>query len=120
MADRDLCCSIAPYFEVKDENLAAFKALCNQCVEQSEKEPGCLYYGFSFSDGAVHCREGYQDANALLTHVGNIDPLLQQMLQISTVTRLEVHGPESELAKLREPLKDTHAKFFVLETGFRR
>ena len=36
------------------------------------------------------------------------------------LTRLEIHGPEEELAKLREPLAHLKPQFFVLEYGFRR
>ena len=38
----------------------------------------------------------------------------------SEITRLEVHGPESELDKLREPLAALNPQFFTLEYGFRR
>jgi hypothetical protein len=38
-----------------------------------------------------------------------------------TYERLEIHGPEEELAMLREPLKALNPQFFVLrEDGFRR
>jgi len=55
----------------------------------------------------------------LLAHLRNIDALLKRALKISEITRLEVHGPESELAQLREPLAPLKARFFVLECGFR-
>ena len=46
--------------------------------------------------------------------------LLQEALQIADITRLEVHGPEAELAQFREPLADLGPQFFTLEYGFRR
>jgi hypothetical protein len=46
--------------------------------------------------------------------------LLEQALKIAEITRLEVHGPEGELAKLREPLAKLKPQFFTLEYGFRR
>ncbi len=120
MATTDTCCTIVPYFTVPEENLGDFKALCAEFVEQTEKEPGCLYYGFSFAGNQAHCREGYRDAESLLAHLKNVDALLGRALKISKITRLEVHGPESELAKLREPIAHLKAQFFVLEVGFRR
>lgn len=115
----DTCCTIVPYFEVPDENLAAFKALCDAFVAQTKLEPACLYYGFSFCGNLAHCREGYRDAAGLLAHLKNVDALLKRALEIAKITRLEVHGPEAELAKLREPLAALKARFYVLECGFR-
>jgi len=41
-------------------------------------------------------------------------------LKISELIRLEIHGPEQELEKLREPLAELKPQFFVLKYGFRR
>jgi hypothetical protein len=41
-------------------------------------------------------------------------------LTIADLTRLEIHGPEPELARLRAPLAQFKPQFFVLEYGFRR
>lgn len=79
-----------------------------------------MFYGFSFDGNQAHCREGYQDAEGLLTHLDNIGTLLEEALEIADLTRLEIHGPESELAKLREKLADIKPQFFSLEYGFRR
>lgn len=120
MSTQDSCCTIVPYFEFSPDKLAAIKALCEQCVEQTRKEEKCLYYGFSFSGNTLHCREGYGDAEGALAHLENIGPLLGQILQIAKLTRLEVHGPEKELAQLREPMANLNPQFFKLEYGFRR
>jgi hypothetical protein len=100
--------------------MGAFKMICEQFVSKTSSEPKCLYYGFSFSGNEAHCREGYQDAEAALTHLDNVGDLLNEALKISELTRLEIHGPESELAKLRAPLAALKPQFFVLEYGFRR
>ncbi len=120
MATDDICVTIVPYFKVHDGKLDEFKAGCDALIEQTKKEPGALYYGYSFDGNDAHCREGYKDGDALLAHLENIGPLLQEALKISDITRLEVHGPESELAKLREPLSNLNPQFFTLEYGFRR
>lgn len=120
MATQDKCCTIVPYFKVSSGKLEAFKKLCEQCVGKTSKESKCLYYGFSFSGDHVHSREGYQDAEGLLAHLENVGPLLQEALKIAEITRLEVHGPEGELAKLRKPLAKLKPQFFTLEYGFRR
>ena len=100
--------------------MAAFKGICTQMVTKASEEPGCLYYGFSFYEDQGHCREGYADAEALLAHIQNIGPLLEEAMKISEMTRMEIHGPEAELTKLREPLSEMKAQFFVLEGGYRR
>jgi quinol monooxygenase YgiN len=119
MAIQDSCCSIAPYFMVGEENLTKFKQLCERFVESSRTEPGCLYYGVSFNGNLAHCREGYADAEALLAHLENVGPLLQEALHLAELTRLEIHGPASEVEKLRAPLAGFNPTFFTLEYGFR-
>ena len=120
METKDKCCSIAPYFKVQSGKLDAFKVLCERFVEKTNQEPKCLYYGFSFSGDQVHCREGYKDAEGLLAHLKNVGSLLEESLKIADLARLEIHGPEEELAKLREPLSSLKPQFFALEYGFRR
>lgn len=120
MSTQDTCCTIVPYFAVPEDQMSAFKALCEQFVAKTELEPGCLYYGFSFNGNEAHCREGYVNAEAALAHLENVGEILQQALQISELARLEVHGPETELAKLKAPLADLPVEYFTLEYGFRR
>jgi quinol monooxygenase YgiN len=121
MATTDTQCTIAPYFKVSEGNLEAFREFCRNAVEQTIAEPGCLYYGFSFNGDEAFCREGYVNAEAALTHLANVGPLLQEVLKgIAEITRLEVHGPADELAKLREPMAGLNPTFFMLEYGFRR
>ena len=120
MAAQDKCCTIVPYFKVHEGKLDAFKELCPQFVEKTSTEPKCLFYGFSFAGDEAHCREGYEGAEGLLAHLENVGSLLEEALKISDIARLEVHGPEEELAKLREPLAGLNPQYFVLEYGFRR
>ena len=120
MATIDTCCTIVPYFNVPDENIAQFKALCEQFVEKTSQEEKVLYYGFSFDGNSAHCREGYVDAEGLLAHLENIGEILAEALNISEIARLEVHGPAQELEKLRGPLADLNPAFYTLEYGFRR
>ena len=66
MATNDTCCTIVPYFKVREGQLESFKALCERFVETTRTEPGCLYYGFSFDGDRALCREGYENAEAAL------------------------------------------------------
>jgi quinol monooxygenase YgiN len=120
MTTPDTACSIAPYFNVHPDKLDDFKRLCAQLVEKTNQEPDCLFYAFTFKGNQAHCREGYADAEAVLAHLENIGPLLQEALTMADIARLEIHGPDAELAKLREPMASLNPQFFILESGFRR
>lgn len=120
MATNDNCCTLVPYFKVHDGKLADFKALCERFVAKTGEEEKCLFYGFSFDGDQAHCREGYEDAAGVLAHLESVGPLLEEALAIAELTRIEVHGPEAELAELREPLAALGPQFFTLEYGFRR
>jgi quinol monooxygenase YgiN len=117
----DRVCTLAPYFEVAEGNLDAFRALGPRFVALTRQEPGCVHYVFSFSGQQAHCREGYDDAAAVLAHLENVDAVLQEALTLAKITRLEVHGPASELAQLKAPLAGLNPQFFELEgDGYRR
>lgn len=120
MATQDQCCTIVPYFQVQAGKIEAFEQLCERFVEKTQNESKCLYYGFSFNGNQVHCREGYQNAEGVLVHLENVGSLLEESLKIAELTRLEIHGSEAELAKLREPLSNLKPQFFTLKYGFRR
>ena len=120
MKSQDKCCTLVPYFLVHRGQMAAFRALCERYVERTREEPGCLYCGFSFGGDLAHCREGYVDADGLLAHLENVHALLNEALELAILNRLEIHGPDEELAKLRDPLAGMQPRFFSLEYGFRR
>ena len=120
MSDIDTCCTLAPYFKVHEGQLAAFREGCGKFVAKTRTEPECMFYAFSFDGDEAHCREGYEDADALLNHLDNVGVLLGEALKIADLTRLEVHAPAAELEKLREPLSGLNPQFFTLEAGFRR
>ena len=120
MTTQNKCCTLAPYFKVADGQLGAFKTLCEKLVEKTKNEAECLYYNFTFNGNIAHVQESYQSAEGILGHLENAGDLLGEALKISEIVRLEVHGPEAELEKLRQPLADLKPTFFILECGFRR
>ena len=120
MATQDRTVTIAPYFKINSGKMQECRALCERFVEKSQTEAGCLYYGFTFNGDVVFCREGYKDADAALAHLQNVGALLGEFGKLTEMLRLELHGPESELAKLRGPLADLKPQYFTLEYGFRR
>lgn len=119
MATQDQCCSFVPYFQIHNGKQDDFKALCERFVEKTKAEPDCLFYGFTFNDDKVHCREAYKDADALLAHLDNVGALVGEALAMADIVRLEIHGTESELQKLYDPLKDLNPEYWRLDYGFR-
>lgn len=122
MATTDKCVSISPFFIIKDGQMDNVKNTLLQFVEKTKSEDACLYYGFSISGNKLHCREGYRDGEGVLAHLENVGSMLQEWLESGMVelTALQLHGPEEELAKLREPLAGLNPEYWVLEEGFRR
>ena len=120
MSKPDRALSLHPYFRISDGHRDEFRNLCEQFVSRTATEPNCLYYGFSFNGNEAYCREAYESAEDLLTHLANVDSLLKEMLQISEVTRVEVHGVEEDLAKLRQPLAHLNPTYFTLQFAIRR
>ena len=80
-------------------------------------EKDCLFYGFAVNGEEFFCREGYNSAEGILAHLENIGALLAEMLTMSDLTRLEVHGPAAELEKLKAPLAHLNPKWFALEAS---
>lgn len=113
----DTVVTLVPYFKVRPGQLAAFKAGVPAFVERTKSEKGCVHYAFSFDGDNAHCREGYDDAGAVLAHLDNVGALLQEALKIADIVRLEVHGPAAEVDQLRAPLAGLKPQFFVLEPG---
>lgn len=113
----DTVCTLVPYFKIKEGQLAAFRAGVAGFVERTKAETGCVHYAFSYNGDVAHCREGYDNAAAVLAHLDNVGALLQEALKISEITRLEVHGPAAELDQLRAPLAGLNPQWFVLEPG---
>jgi len=120
MPTQDRVVSIHPYFRVSEGKMNEFKQFCEQFVSMTVTEPKCLYYGFSFNGDQVHCREAYEGADGLLAHLANVGPLLQEVVKIAEITRLEIHGVEEELATLIQPLHDFKPTYFSLQYGIRR
>src|SRR5256885_15214074 len=107
--------SLHPYFKVHPGKLEAFKAGFPAFMEKTASEEKNLFYEFTVNGDEVFCREGYADAEGLLAHLENIGALLAEALKIADLIRLEVHGPASQLEKLRGPVAHLNPAWFVVE-----
>ena len=89
-------------------------------IEKTRQEEKCLYYGFTICGDEVFCREGYVDAEGVLTHLENVGAMLGEALKIADLTRLELHGPATELEKLKGPLAALNPTWFTYECGVKK
>lgn len=112
--------SIHPYFKIHPGKMDAARALMPRFVAKTKTEPACLYYEFTRNGDVVFCREGYVGAEGALAHLTNVGELLGEMMKVSDLARLEIHGPAEELEKLKGPLKDYKVDWFVCEVGLVR
>jgi len=105
--------SLHPYFKVHPGKLDDFKAALPAFVEKTKCEEKNLFYGFTINGDEVFCREAYTDAAGVLAHLENVGTMLAEAMKIADLTRVELHGPASELDKLREPLAHLKPAWFV-------
>jgi quinol monooxygenase YgiN len=107
--------SFHPYFKVHSGKLDDFKAGLPAFVEKTASEEKNLFYAFTVNGDEVFCRESYTDAEGLLAHLENVGALLAEALKMADLTRLEVHGPASEIEKLRAPLAHLNPTWFIVD-----
>jgi quinol monooxygenase YgiN len=112
--------SIHPYFQIHPGKVDAFSEVIATFIKTTATEKGCLYYDFTLNGDEAFCREAYLDGEATLAHLENVDHVIKQALEISTMTRLEIHGPAAELEKLRGPLAELSPSWFVHQGGVER
>lgn len=117
---QDALVSIHPYFKVHPGKLDAARALLPAFVARTASEPDCRYYEFTIHEDVIFCREGYRTAAAALAHLENVGDLLQQVLGLADLIRLEIHGPAAELDSMRSPLAPFQPAWFVWECGMTR
>ena len=92
------------------------KAILPEFAAKTRNETGNLFYEFTINCDEVFCREGYVNAEALLAHLENVGAMLEQALAMADLIRIEVHGPASELAELKEPLAHLKPAWFELHS----
>lgn len=109
--------SLHPYFRVRPGKMDQVKALLHEFVARTKSEPKMLYYEFTLSDDIVFCREAYVGAQGVLDHLTNVGPLLDTMLTLSEIIRLEVHGPSEDLDTLKPSLGPLNPSWFRYECG---
>ena len=112
--------SIHPYFKVHAGKMDAVQPLLRAFVAKTQGEKNCLWYDFTLDGDTVHCREAYVGAEGASAHLDNVGTLLDEMLTLSDLVRLELHGPAAELDKLRPRCGPLNPAWFVYQCGVSR
>lgn len=112
--------SLHPYFKVHPGKMDAVKPLLREFVARTTTEEQALYYEFTISGDIVFCREAYVGADGVLAHLTNVGALLDKMVTLCDVARVEVHGPAEELEKLKGPMGKLNPTWFAYECGMSR
>ncbi|EOD34454.1 hypothetical protein EMIHUDRAFT_441276 [Emiliania huxleyi CCMP1516] len=108
VSDETLC--VLVYWKIKD--YAKFLAGVKDFQHLTRQEEKVKYYGFCVYGSKAICREGYDSAEGFLEHLQNVDGPLKTAMQCADIESVEVHGPSSEVNKLRERLKSFPAVFW--------
>lgn len=109
--------SLHPYFKIHPGKLEDARALLPAFVAKTADEEKVLHYDFTINGDEVFCREAYDGAEGVLTHLSNVGELLGQMLKVADLIRLEIHGPAAEVEKLKAPLAHLNPAWFVVQCG---
>lgn len=113
--------SYLPEFTINDGKVDEFKARAEGYIAAVEaNEPGTLGYQWYLGEDGKRCllHEVFSSSDALLTHLGNVEPSLPELLAIAPITRLEVLGSASPAVV--DALADLGAEHFPRFAGFDR
>jgi len=110
---------IMPHFTLKDKEAAA--PIMKEFVEKTKTEAGCTYYGWTVCEDKLVCREAYKNGEAVLAHLENVGACIGKLLDgPGTLDEISIHGPEAELAKVKEATEKLGTKYFSYHSGFAR
>jgi quinol monooxygenase YgiN len=75
-------------------NLSQFKDLAAQALDITKGEAGTLQYDWFFNDDETKCvvRETYQNSDAVLSHIGNVGPVLGSLVEAGGGLQIEAFG----------------------------
>ena len=108
--------TVQPTFEVRD--WAAARPLMAEYLDKVRTERGAMYCGWTISGDMLCCREGFHDADAVIAHMANVQPVLDQLLaNAATLCTMEVHGPASGLKTCQGALESLEARYFEIDSG---
>eukprot|EP00656_Telonema_subtile_P005722 TRINITY_DN12614_c0_g1_i1.p1 TRINITY_DN12614_c0_g1~~TRINITY_DN12614_c0_g1_i1.p1 ORF type:complete len:384 (+),score=106.90 TRINITY_DN12614_c0_g1_i1:28-1152(+) len=126
--EEDSVIHLYPFFQMKPDRVDDFKktwldAYPTTVSRQEEEKTHAYSFSFDAANSVAACREAYADAEGVLAHLANVQEKLGEVLKegegSATLLRGELHGPASELDKLKETFDPLGTVYFNIEWGFR-
>ena len=111
----DRYCALVWVFELHEDRVEDFKALCEQVCGRVGEEPKCVSHRFSYNGKHLQYRVVAEDAFGVLAHVVDLGELLEDVLKTVTLVRLEIHAPGDQLEQLRGPLAAFEPDFYTAD-----
>lgn len=99
------------FFEVPDPEVDEFLASYREFSNRTMMEADVLYFGLSQCGNQFHIRDAYCNAEGVLAHLQNVDPVFEEIGRY--ITRIEFHGPLEELQRIQEPTANLSPSLFV-------
>ena len=99
-------CSVQQTYTVAD--WAKAKPLMDACVEQVEKESGCIYFGWTKCGDKLFCRGAHASAKAILKHIDNVKETVDALntAGVATLERTQIHGPMAQTQLVKDSFKE--------------
>ena len=117
-------CTIQPFFHLANGKEGVTEEVMAKFTSAGGSESAQVYYGWTYDADSkiLFCREGYNDADAVLAHLANVGGFVAELLAIdgNELERIEFHGPALELDALREGVAHLNPVFFATDSGFQR
>jgi quinol monooxygenase YgiN len=108
-------CTMTPQYTIKDWDAA--RPIMQQIIDRSNQEPGCTYFGWEKSGNKLNSRENFTDGNAMRAHIENVKPLLEQLKSgPALLDKLELHGPDKEMEKIKDVAASLNPEYFESST----
>ena len=108
---RDPFCILVWKFSVDDDHAKRFAELCDQSAELVHEQPKCLFQRLTRNRHEFHVHVGLEDSFGVLTHVVTFSDTLKRAAAMARFCGLEIYGPGTELALLRDPLASFNPLF---------
>lgn len=106
-------CTMTPHYSIK--NWATAKPLMQELINESNKEPGCTYFGWAKTGAKLHSRETFVDGDAMRAHIEAVRPLMDRLSAgPATLERLEINGPSEEVAKVKALTADLNPEYYEM------
>lgn len=105
---------IVARFKIHDGKLSNFKSGADHCIAATKTEAGALLYDWFIDEDNMLCTviETYQDSNAALAHVRNVQEPLSKLMEISDFSGEVFGNASSELSTALSQLKIVAVPFY--------